>query len=121
MSSGAFTRSRYETDAGEIVRIRVQPETLTLAIDGASNAAPAGAVDAPGSAKVSGGRRSFGINARLVRVTWTAAPPAGYLAGGTITLPWLVQDTFAALLLGSTGTYLGAAVELTGKTAESVR
>lgn len=121
MSSGPFQRSRYETDAGDVARIRVQPETLALSINAQTNAPPAGAIDIPGSANVNAGRRSNGINARLVRVTWTGAAPAGYKADGVISLPWLVADTFAALIPGQTGTYLGQPVELVGKTGESIR
>ena len=110
MSAGAFERSRYETDNGDIARIRVQPETLALTLNGGANGAPAGAVDIPGSARVSAGRRALGINARLVRLAWSAAAPSGYDPDGIITLPWLQQATFAALIPGQTGTYLGASI-----------
>lgn len=121
MSAGAFLRSRYESDPGSIHRIRIQPETAALTIDGVTNAPPAGAIDAQGSARVGAGRRSLGVNARLVRLAWTAAAPAGYDANGIITLPWLQQDSFNALVPGAAGSYLGSAVELVGKTAESIR
>lgn len=121
MSAGRFVRTRYETARGNIHPIRVQPETLVLTIAGATNDAPAGSVDGQGSARVSTGRRSLGINARLVRLAWSGSAPAGYDANGTITLPWLQELTFVALLPGATGTYLGAGVVLVGKTGESVR
>ncbi len=120
MSSGTFTRTRYELDNGDITNIRVQPETLALVIDGNTNAGVTDAVTRPGSAKVSGGRRSVGVNARLVRIRFTA-PKDGYAEGEVITLPWLQKATFDNLDLFSTGTYLGVSVELVGKTAESVR
>lgn len=120
MSSGTFTRTRYELDNGDITNIRVQPETLALVIDGNTNAGVTDAVTRAGSAKVSGGRRSLGVNARLVRIRFTAAK-ADYAEGDVIALPWLQKATFDNLELYSTGTYLGTAIELVGKTAESVR
>lgn len=122
MSAGAFVRSAYETDSGAVAAIRVQPETLTLTLGGSANAAAGGAVTLPGSARVSGGSRSVGINARKVRISFGDAPPAGYKANSTIALPWLVAATFNALpASGSTGTYLGSAVTLVGKSPERVR
>ena len=121
MSAGAFVRTRYELDNGDISPIRVQPETLGLTLSGSTNDAPAGAVDRVGSVNVSRGARSNGVNARMVRVTFTGAPPAGYLANSVIALPWLSQSTFDGLASGDAGTYLGAAIELVGKTPERVR
>lgn len=120
MSSGTFSRARYELDNGDITNIRIQPETLALVVDGQTNTAPTDAVTRPGSAKVSGGRRSVGVNARLVRIRFTAAKD-GYAEGDIIALPWLQFESFTQLDLYSTGTYLGTAIELVGKTAESVR
>ena len=121
MSAGAFVRTRYELENGDISPIRVQPETLALTLSGSTNDAPAGATDRVGSVNVNAGARSNGVNARLVRITFTGAPPAGYLANSTISLPWLSATTFADLNPGDTGTYLGAAVELVGKSPERVR
>lgn len=122
MSAGAFENSRYEDENLNIRRIRVQPETLLLEINSTVNAAPAGALDSGyASAQVSQGRRSLGCNARLVRVKFSGTPPTGYKPDSVISLPWLSQSTFAALQPGQTGTYLSSAIELVGKTAESIR
>lgn len=123
MSAGAFQLSVYQLDnTANAASIRVQPETLALTLGGVANAPPAGAANVPGSAKVSGGARSIGINARMVRITFGATPPTGYSANSTIALPWLVPATFNALAgAGVTGTYLGAAVTLVGKSPERIR
>lgn len=122
MSAGNFVRSRYESDAGSIHPIRVQPETLAMTLGGSTNSPVTGAIDTGISARVSGGRRQIGLTARKVRIQFVeGAEPEGYLEGGTIELPWLNPTTFAALGAGATGIYLGAAIELVGKSAESIR
>ena len=120
MSAGAFTRTFYETDGGDILRARVQPETLAANI-GAVNSAPAGPADAPGSARVGGGRRQFGVKMRSVTLAWTGTPPTGYLAGSTVRIPIMQQATYDDIDAGDTGTYRGVAVEVVGKSPESVR
>lgn len=121
MSAGSFENGRYESNGtGGIHKVRVQPETKALTIDGVANAYPAGDVDAKPSAQVGKGKRSIGINARTVSIKLTAAL-AGYKDGSVITLPWFTADTFDALTVGATGTYLGTACELVGTSAEKVR
>lgn len=122
MSAGAFLRSRYSTDGGEVAAIRVQPETLALEIDGGTNAAPSGAITIPGSASVGRGKRSNGINARLVRIVFSGTPPTGYKPDSPIALPWVNGvGSFGAINVGDTGTYLGAPIIVIGKTPEYVR
>lgn len=121
MSAGKFEDGFYELNSGEIARIRVQEETKSLTLDGTANAYATGPSTLPTAAKVSGGRRSLGINARLVRVQFTAGPPSGYKAEGVVALPWFNPTTWEALEKGNTGTYLSTAVKLVGKTAEAVR
>lgn len=120
MSAGPFERSFYELENGEIAKIRVQPETIALTIGGVANAAATGPASVPGSAVVSRGRRAKGINARLVRISFPT-PPSGYKANSPIALPWLAEGTFADLEVDDTGTYLGQACVLVGKTGESIR
>ena len=127
MSAGTFTSSRYQTNAGSIVPISIQPETLTLTIEGVANVAPTTALtpDFP-SAKVSGGRRSIGINARLVRFVITGATtPPGYKVNGILTLPILLPTVFSPLRSGNVGTYtLNATdypIRVVGRTAEAIR
>ena len=121
MSSGPFVRSFYSTDLLNVVRIRVQPETIALVLDSVANAAPAGPAS-PGfpSAKVSLNNAEIGINPRNVTIAYTAGATAG-LEGLTVPLPWLVKSTFDALPDGATGTYQGEPVELVSKSNERIR
>lgn len=119
MSAGEFTRTRYQTDSGSILRCRVQPETLALTIGGTANSAPASQVDDEGSVLISSRRRN-GVNARYVSLAWTGSPPAGYKEGVNVRVPVLQKSTFDAWALDATGTYLGAGVRLAGKTNEKV-
>lgn len=120
MSAGAFSRSRYQTDEGEIHPIRVQPETI-LANVGAANTAPTGSVTQSAFAKVSKGRREYGIGARSVSVIFTATPPVGYKLDQTYRIPILTPTAFSAALVGGTGTYLSTAIEIISKNTEQIR
>lgn len=126
MSAGDFLNSTYDADSGTAYPIRVQPETLSLTLNSVANAAGTGTVAAgTPSAKVSGGRTSFGVNARLVRVRFTNTIPDGYSGGkDTISLPVLTMAAFNAYSKGTTGTYtLGAVaydVAFVGKTPEAI-
>lgn len=122
MSAGRFiTNAVYQTDDGETIKIRVQPETLQLELAGIENGQALGEATLKGSAKVSAGRRTHGINARLVRITWLNAAPAGYDNRGIITLPWLVKTTFDQLPDTAEGTYLTFPVRLVGTTGEDIK
>lgn len=123
MSSGPFLDAFYTTDNADVVGIRVQPETVALVLEGATNTVPAGPA-APGfpSAMVSGGKTRIGINARKVRVKFAlGGAPTGYKDGSTIELPWLDPLSFLTLPAKASGTYLGSPVTLVGKTAESIK
>lgn len=120
MSSGAFTSTFYETNAGNICAIRVQPETLTLTLGGTANAAPSGPADQEASAISQGSRRGIGVNARRVRLRWTGTVPDGYDGDGIVTVPILQPTLYNSLTRGTTGTYLGGAVEVAGRTPEYV-
>jgi hypothetical protein len=121
MSGGPFENGRYESNGtGAVHKIRVQPETKALELDGVDNDYPAGAALGKPSAQVGRGKRSIGINARTVSIRLTA-PLSGYKTGSVITLPWFVPSTFDALPDVAVGTYLGTACELVGKSAEKVR
>lgn len=120
MSAGAFEITGYETDSGAIHPIRIQPETEQATIGGVANAAPAEDPTGLGSASVSRGRRSNGINARLVRLSFTGTPPTGYLVNGTVTIPALQPEFYDAAVRGATGTYLGVAVRVSGRSPETI-
>lgn len=126
MSAGDYINSTYDSDGGTAYPIRVQPETLSLTLNTVANAAGTGTIAAgTPSAKVSGGRKAFGVNARLVRVRFTSTVPDGYSGGkDTISLPVLTMAAYNAYSKGTTGTYtLGATpydVAFVGKTPEAV-
>lgn len=119
MSEGQFINSRYELDSGEIVRVRIQPETIS---GFTANVAPTGAISAGyPSAKVSKGNREFGIGTRSISITWNGTPPTDYLATGTLRIPILTKSVFDGLALGATITYLGAEATIVGKNPERIK
>lgn len=120
MSAGLFTYSRYEANAGGIYRIRIQPETASANIGGA-NAPPSGTINQQGTVRVTGGNRQFGIKARSVTVKFTGTPPTGYASNQLYRIPILTEALWDGLNLGDTGTYLGVACEVVGKSPERVR
>lgn len=120
MSAGAFGLANYFTDKGNVCRIKIQPETLDCTVGGQTNSNIAGTVNQEASAIASGGRGN-GVRARRVHMVFTGAPPAGYKAGARVSIPWLVKATFDDIdPRSATGTYLGAAVRVTGKTNEFI-
>lgn len=124
MSAGAFLISKYQAKYGDgtnIHPIQLQPETLALTIDAVANAAPAGAINRTGSARVSGGRRQIGINAELVRIKFSGATPDGYKADGVITLPLLAPAIRAKAIRGAVGTYLTLPIIVVGTSSETTR
>lgn len=121
MSSGAFTRSKYESDDGDVHPIRIQPETLTASFGGTANAAPAGNIDNPLSAKVSNGNRSFGLKPRSVTITFGDSPPEDYKANSYIRLPILQSTLYNTISAGDQVTYLGGTATVVGKNPERVR
>lgn len=123
MSTGRFTRSRYEATNGNIHPIRVQPETLELEIGSATNTAPTGAVTAGvPSAKVSRGARGFGVRPAIVSFVFDEGEePEGYAAGDVLRLPLLTPSMRSAATIGATGTYLNASITVVGVSPESVR
>jgi len=123
MSAGAFVRSRYaasyETTA--IHPIRVQPETALASIGGTANAAPAGAISNPIQARVGGGRRQIGLQARSITLEApTTGQPAGYAPGGITRIPALTEAFYNLAAKGVTCTYLGAAFQVVSRSAERV-
>lgn len=121
MSAGGFIRSVYQADDTTLLfPVRVQPETLTLEIDGTANSAGGAAPNQVVSAKVSGGRRELGVTCRKVRFQFLTAAPTGYKLGETISLPVLNPTTYAVIAKGQQGTYLGQAIQVVGKTPEYI-
>jgi hypothetical protein len=123
MSQGSFQIVNYGSNKLLTVHpIRIQPETLTLAIEGTSNSAPIGSAVLP-SAQVSQGKRKKGLNARTVTFKFAAgSQPAGYKPESPITLPWLRDnDTFNNAFAGQTGSYQGADIVVVGTANETAR
>lgn len=121
MSAGAFSRSIYEADNGDFHPIRVQPETLAASFGGTANAAGAGPIDNPLSAKVSNGNRAFGLKPRSVTVVFETTAPTGYKTGSYIRIPVLQPALYAAAASGDSITYLGLTATIVGKNPERVR
>lgn len=119
MSQGAFGVALYYTNKGNVCNVKIQPETLGATVGGQVNSNIAGTVNQQASANVSG-RRGNGVFCRKVNLVFTGAPPAGYSANGRLSVPWLTEAGWDIIEKGDTGTYLGAAVRCTGKTAESI-
>ena len=124
MSAGSPINTSYESN-NALFPITIQPETLTLTLKSVANTAPANPVGAGlPSASVSKGRRSNGVNARLVRFRFTGTVPPGYKTLGVISLPVLQASVFNGFGKGQTGTYTLNGTEYTieyvGKTPETV-
>lgn len=120
MSSGTFSSSIYETDAGGLCNCRVQPETLALTLGGTANTAAAGPADQEASALMSGGRQRIGVIARAVSLKWTAGAPDGYDENTRVRVPILTKSLYDLVSRGTTGTYLGESVEVVGRIPERV-
>ena len=120
--SGSYVFSGYSsTDApAKIYPIRVQPETIALVINGISNDAPTGGTTETVSARASGRRRQFGVNARTVSIQFSGTPPTGYKAGQTIRLPILTPDVWNGIVKNQSGNYLGSAIRVVSKTPEYI-
>lgn len=114
MSAGAYNRSRYTRNNGDIHPIRVQPETLTLTIGSTANSAPTGTATSDISASVSKGRKGIGLKARSITFVFTGTAPTGYKQDSPITLPALQEAIWDLAVKGATGTYapLGTAVAI---------
>lgn len=126
MSAGAFIRVAYQASYNPVAihPIRVQPETLALSVTiggvATVNTASAANINTPAGVRVSSGRRSRGVNARLIRIQFSGETPEGYRPGSTITLPALNPQLLNAAN-GDTGTYLGLPIVVIGTSPETAR
>lgn len=119
MSAGPFINGRYQAsyDTTRIHPIRFQPEGSTV-----SPTDPAGAVNNPISARVSGSRRGKGLFARLVTLRLSDGETlAGYDENSVTRLPVRTIADFNGLNVGEAVTYLGASWTVIGKTPEFAR
>jgi hypothetical protein len=116
MSAGPFLLSKYETDDGDILPIRIQPETLTVA----DNAEPAGGADGP-FVKVSGSKRSYGVHPRKLTLSRSVGSADYGSAKAYARVVMLTSAAYDAAVIGSTVTYAGVDWVIASKTNESVR
>jgi hypothetical protein len=121
MSAGAFQNSRYETNSGAVLKARIQPETLDFTVGGVTNAATAAAIDTPGSARMGGGKRRFGVTARAIYINFDDGAPASYKDGVTYAVPCLREAIYNAAETAATGTYLGTTCRIVGRRSESIK
>lgn len=122
MSSGSFINSFYETNDGDVCRIRVQPET-ELATDGTTpNDSATGPATLPVRAKVSRGTREIGIKPRRIGIKFEIGQaPTGYAVGQVYYLPALTRAFYDALEVGDDITYLAATAEVVSKLEEDIK
>jgi hypothetical protein len=123
MSAGAYIESRYESNELGLVplRIRIQPETQGLFVNGTANGPSGSTIPAlPLFARSSGSRNAYGVHARSVALEWVENPPPGYLVGGTVRVPIMTVPMYQACTPGSLGQYLGAAVRVVSRRPEVV-
>jgi len=121
MSSGNFQITKYQASYGlgtSIHPIRVQPETILAAVGAVTNAAPAGAVNNPIRASVSGSKNSNRLITRAIRIRANAAPPSGYAPFGVIRLPALTETFFNACTPGAVVSYLGVNWDVVSRSGE---
>ena len=125
MSAGTFTRSRYSSSiTGLIHPIRVQPETLDLALTSSPSTTNAGATSAisnPISADVSRSNRGLGLRPRKATFEILGTPPTGYSSSSVVTLPILNETLFGALTVGTSVNYLGTTWQVISTSPESAR
>lgn len=125
MSAGPFITTSYQSTTlpgNPIMIARIQPETQSLVLGGAQNEQGGATVTLPLRVNISGNKNSLGVKPRTVTLRWTAAPPDGYSPNGTLVVPILSQNLWDAIdPLVTTGTYLGAAVVVVGKSPENYR
>jgi hypothetical protein len=122
MSAGAFVTTFYTADDGTVHPLKVQPETLTMSVDGNTNAPTATAATTKYYARVGGGCREIGVRARRVNIKFDNAP-AGYKQDQVISLPWVgSKAVFDAMTPGMAGTYdaggVGSVIEVVSTSDE---
>lgn len=122
MSAGKFIRSYYESNAGEQIRIRVQPETELFTNGTEVNDSAGGPATIPGYAKVTKGNREYGIRPRRVGFVFDAGQaPTGYDPSSVHYIPVMTKAAYDAYDLGTGYTYLGGTGEVISKLEENIR
>lgn len=115
-----FIKTFYQLQNGtDIAPAKVKQTTLDFQVGTQKNDPPAGPANLKTKVLVSGSRRQTGIIPRKCRIRFTGTAPTGYVQNSVIAIP-LMNTAIYGLITGSssTGTYLGAPVEILGKTPE---
>lgn len=120
MSAGAFETGVYGSDALAGHNIKAQLESKALVIEGTANDYPAIAVTSVFWVKASQKKNSYGLRPRKLRIKWGSTPPGTYLPNQSLEVVIYDPALWATTTRGMTGTYLGAAIVVTGKVKESV-
>lgn len=122
MSSGSFINSFYETNDGEVCRIRVQPETELATNGTVTNDSGTGPQTIPVRAKVSRGSREIGIRPRRIGIKFEVGQaPTGYAEGQVYYIPALTRAFYDALEIGDDITYLQETAEVVSKLEEDIK
>lgn len=121
MSAGPFEIYNYKSELGTVHPIRLQPETVALTLDGNANSQSSDEIDSPFSVCVSRGANACGLLPRKVNIKFTGAAPAGYKADQTYSIPVLVATLWQNAVVNQTGTYLGEAIKVIGKSPEDIQ
>lgn len=125
MSTGDFTRSKYQANDGKIFPVKLQPETIQLTLGGVANTPPVGDVlSGLPTVKVSTGAREFGVRPRGVVIELTATGGVGfadYAEGNKYRVTVLTEELWDAAAAEQVGTYLGIACKVSSKYPELIK
>jgi len=123
MSNGIFLNAQYTANDETVHRIRIQPETASLVVDGVTNTIPgipAAGLSQP-RAKVSGGKSQYGLTARTIGIKFPIAPVGGFAPFSVVYIPWLNPDTYPDPAEVITATYQLNTVTVIGGSPERKR
>jgi hypothetical protein len=123
MSNGIFLNANYTANDGTVHRIRIQPETAALVVDGVTNTIPGIPGDGLSQprARVSGGKSQYGLTVRTLGLKFPPSPVGGYAPFSVVYVPWLNPDTFPDPAEAIDATYQGNSVTVIGSSPERKR
>lgn len=121
MSAGKFQNYTYTTNAGNLVAIKLQPETADATFGGAINTGVAGNPNSEfPSAVVSRSRRAIGIHPRTVQYIMESGMPTDYKKEQTFSSPVLVKSVWDGISKNDVVSYLGGTGKVLTKTEENI-
>jgi hypothetical protein len=121
MSAGVFSEGYYKGDDGTYYPCRYQIETVITDVNEPFTTVDGATAVSSVSARLSGNRRKFGVNARYVSCKWNGSPPTGYAAAGRIRIPFFDKAQWDDISKGDLIPYLGASLKVIGKENERIR